>query len=138
MSISAVRARHRARPSSRRLPRWVIVTASLALATAIALIFGASFLNVYRLQREEARLEALKRNLQEQNAALREEMRLLQTPQYIEKLAREQLGLVKPGEISLFILQAPAKLQPSPAALNQDRTSWLTRLWRALARRLAP
>ncbi len=138
MSLSAVRARQRARPSPRRLPRWAIVAASLAVAIALVLIFGSSFLTVYRLQREEARLEALKRNLQEQNAALREEMALLATPQYIEKLAREQLGLVKPGEISLFILQAPARPEPSPPALRQDNASWLARLWRALARRLSP
>lgn len=137
MSLLAVRTKHRARPSSRRLPRWAIVACGIAVGIAVVVIFGSSVLNVYRLQREEARLEALKRNLQEQNAALREEMRLLQTPQYIEKLAREQLGLVKPGEVSLFIIQAPARPEP-PADLRQDDASWLTRMWRGLTRRLSP
>jgi hypothetical protein len=38
---------------------------------------------------------------------------LLNSPEYIERLAREQLGLVKPGEIAIILVQpTPA---PSPA-----------------------
>lgn len=33
------------------------------------------------------------------NAALKEERDKLNTPAYIEKIAREELGLVKPGEV---------------------------------------
>ena len=33
------------------------------------------------------------------NEALREERERLSTPAYVEKLAREELGLVKPGEV---------------------------------------
>lgn len=136
MGLAAVRAKHRARPSPRRFPRWAIVAACLGVAIAVVVIFGSSFLTVYRLQREAARLEDLRRNLQEQNAVLREEMRLLGTPQYIEKLAREQLGLVRPGEVSLFIIQPPARPEP-PAKLQQNDASWLTRMWRSLHRRLS-
>ena len=37
--------------------------------------------------------------LQQANVTLNEERNALQDPKYVEKLAREELGLVKPGEI---------------------------------------
>ncbi len=46
----------------------------------------------------EQKIEALKR----ENKELSEEVRLLKVPSYIEKVAREELGLVKPGEV-LFL-----------------------------------
>jgi cell division protein FtsB len=53
------------------------------------------------LARAAAELEGIKR----QNAALREEkLRLQDDPTMIEAIAREQLGLIKPGEM-LFIIR---------------------------------
>lgn len=97
-----------------------------------AFVFGTTFLQVYRLEREAARLEQLRGDLEEQNALLREEMKLLHTPQYVEKLAREQLGLVKPGEISLLIVQAPA--DPPPPRQDQPRPDPAGRFWQFLDR----
>ena len=59
-------------------------------------------LNARRQYHElQASLEHLRRN----NAALREEMRRLnEDPATIESLARQELGLIKPGEI-VFILK---------------------------------
>ena len=74
-------------------------------AVTLIVIFSSTFLQLYRLEREAARLEQLQRDLEVQNAQLREEIKLLHTPQYIEQLAREQLGLVKPGEIALLLIQ---------------------------------
>jgi len=37
--------------------------------------------------------------LQQNNATLKEERNALHDPKYIEKVAREEFGLVKPGEI---------------------------------------
>src|SRR5437867_3572114 len=81
-------------------------------AVTLTVVFSSTFLQLYRLEREAARLEQLQRDLEVQNAQLREEIKLLHTPQYIEKLAREQLGLVKPGEIALLLIQSPT--DPSP------------------------
>lgn len=124
MGLAAARARS-SKPFSRRIPRPVII-AAVGVAVAAALYgFGASSLHVYRLNREAARLEALKRTLAEQNAILREEIKLLGTPRYIEQLAREQLGLVRPGEVAILILQPPSPPPSSSARLEQDtRSSW--------------
>ncbi|HET6947481.1 MAG TPA: septum formation initiator family protein [bacterium] len=132
MSLATMRARSRARG---RLPRGGIILCVLLVAAAAAYIFGSNFLDLYTLNREAARLETLKRNLQEQNAILREEMKLLQTPGYIEKLAREQLGLVRPGEVAILIVRPPAPPPPpSPARIQQDNRPALQRLWQAVTR----
>lgn len=133
MGLATVRARSKA-PSARRIPRPVIIAAVLVVAAAALYVFGVSSLNVYRLNREAARLETLRRGLEEHNAILREEMKLLQTPRYIEKLAREQLGLVKPGEVAILIIQPPPRPQPTPARLEKDSRSLWQRLRQVVAR----
>lgn len=54
-------------------------------------------LRAIRSEKEAAQAKLLQ--LQQHNADLKEETELLQQPKYVEKLAREQLGLTKPGEV---------------------------------------
>jgi cell division protein FtsL len=92
-----------------RLPRWALL---LGIAGAVALAvnaFAASYLSLYRLQRESYRLEREVETVRRANAQLREEIRRLHSPQYIERLAREELGLLRPGEISVILVR------PTPA-----------------------
>ena len=112
MGLAAAGARNRSRASRRQFPRWLTFTAAILLFSAATTLFTVRYLEVYRLNREALQLAALKRVLQEQNAVLREEIKLLHTPAYVEKIAREQLGLVKPGEIAVLIVRPPA---PAPA-----------------------
>jgi cell division protein FtsL len=113
MSLATAGARNRSKPPARQFPRWVKVSAAVIVLAAAAALFTVRYLEVYRLNREAARLAAIKRSLQEQNAVLREEIKLLHTPAYVEKIAREQLGLVRPGEIAVLIVRPPAP--PPPA-----------------------
>lgn len=124
--------RGRARAQNRRVPRWIVAGTTAVVLAALTVVFGSTFVQVYRLEREAARMEQLKRDLEAQNAQLREEIQLLHTPQYIEKLAREQLGLVKPGEIALLIVQTPP--DPLPQQPARPRSGWTRRLWDALRR----
>jgi cell division protein FtsB len=54
--------------------------------------------------------------LGQQNAELRQRAKQLQTDAEIERLAREQYNLVKPGEDAFAILPPPAQGQPTQAA----------------------
>jgi cell division protein FtsL len=98
-----------------------------------AVAFTTTFLELFRLQREADRLVRMRTALQQESAALREEIRALHTPEYIEKIAREQLGLVKPGEIVLLIVQPPPPVPAHPAPVPEE-PSWLGQVMRALAR----
>ncbi len=121
-----------ARKPRPRIPRAVVTVTLVAGLLGLSVAFGTSTLDVYRLQREAAELTRAKQLLQDQNALLREEIKLLYTPAYIEKLAREQLGLVKPGEIAVLVvhpLTPPPEAPPSPS----EQPSWAARLWSELA-----
>ncbi len=136
MSSASARLRsHRLlRPRSRKaFPRWIVGLAAGAVIVICAVAFVSAFLELYRLQREADRLLRMRRALQQETAVLREEIRLLHTPEYIEKIAREQLGLVKPGEIALLIVQPPPKIAV-PAPQPPARPSWLSQALRALGR----
>lgn len=135
----AIRIRSRTR-FSRQLPRLILVLTVTGAVILVLSTFGTSILQVYRLEREAARLARIKQGLQEQNTVLREEIRLLHTPASIEQIAREQLGLVKPGEIAVLIVRPPAHsasaegIKPASSAadpLNHngpDAVSWSARV----------
>jgi hypothetical protein len=56
------------------------------------------------INQEIAAMEAQERELQQRNTDLQSSLELLQNQSHQEKLAREQLGLQKPGEI---VIQFP-------------------------------
>ncbi len=122
-----------------RVPRWMVVAVASVIAVSLFGAFGSTLLQVYRLEREAAQLAQHQRDLEEQNAQLRAEIQALHTPEYVEKLAREQLGLVKPGEVAFLIVQPPSDPPPG-RTLPQDtrerpapsHPDWLSRLREAV------
>ena len=59
-----------------------------------------SLIRLYQMHRDRATLEREIEQLTAANAALAEEVRVLRTdPARVEAIAREELGLVKPGEL---------------------------------------
>lgn len=78
--------------------RWFRVLTLLAAAYFIYLAIGQQF-ELYTIQRETASLKSRIAELEQSNQSMIQEKQQLATPAYIEKIAREQLGLVKPGEV---------------------------------------
>jgi len=103
-----------AAPAARRqrLARAGGVVVALLLAVVTVHAFGESLLATYRLKRQARALERQVAALRRANADLREEIRRLHSPAYIERLAREQLGLLRPGEITLILVRPT----PTPPA----------------------
>jgi cell division protein FtsB len=73
---------------------------------AVLVIFGYGLyiaasqqLDVSAVNHEANATRTRVEQLKQQNKSLAEEKARLATPAYVEKLAREELGLVKPGEI---------------------------------------
>lgn len=69
----------------------------------IMLVIGVSIFHVYSLQKEYKSIVAQNKALKEKRQNLTEELGHVNNPEYIEQQAREQLRMVKPGEV-LFIL----------------------------------
>jgi cell division protein FtsB len=93
-------------PARRRdnpwLRRALIFVTCMLLADALFGDRGVAQTTRARREHHEAE-ESLKR-LQNENAALREKSRrLLEDPRAIEAVAREELGLIKPGEILVVV-----------------------------------
>jgi cell division protein FtsB len=82
--------------------------AVLMLVLVVHDIFGThGFLAMRRTQNEIQKVQAGIEKLNKENRQLEEEVRALKTdPQAIEKIAREELGKARPGEIIIKIPQA--------------------------------
>jgi hypothetical protein len=81
----------------------MLAAASLVGWTVLG--FAVQYFRTYALAREAARLERHREELLAENTALRAEIRRLRTDdQYLERLAREQLGMLRPGEMELVIV----------------------------------
>ena len=73
-----------------------------------------------RIEAEERKLAAL----ENENARLGHRLQRLNDPEYVEKLAREQLGLVRPGEISYVVVPPPQVTETSVAPTSESRSGW--------------
>lgn len=89
--------------SPSKISKWGIIYTFSALLVTLSLftIFGErGVLHLLRLWGEKRELEERNFLLQKENELLRERIyRLRHDNQYLEKIAREELGLVRPGEI---------------------------------------
>lgn len=86
---------------------WIIIIIGIVL---IVNLFRSIFDLSTRSQLVNEAQERL-REVQEKNALLREEYRHIQSRQYIEKIAREKLGLGKAGE-TVYVLPQPKVDRP--------------------------
>lgn len=82
------------------------------------------------IDREKARLAALTA----QNQDLEARLARVQDPGYQEKLVREQLGLVRPGETAYVVVpgppvQEPPAPPPAPRGLKGKAADWLRKLF---------
>lgn len=78
---------------------------SFIVFTFIATVFITSAWQLYQLRyhvdERIAQLESEKQELLEERSGLESQIVKLNTPSYVEQLAREQLGLVRKGEIMI-------------------------------------
>jgi cell division protein FtsB len=86
------------------------------LAFAYAIIGNNGYLELRRREAKNHELRLKADELRRENEAILNEIRALKSdPKAIEKIAREELGMVKPGEVKITTnpdRQAPAPAQP--------------------------
>jgi cell division protein FtsB len=90
---------------------FLLGTALLFLIMVVTSVFGKKgVMDIHRLRVELAGLESQVQQLQRDRAELEAEIRRLEKdPMAVEKAARGDLGLIKPGEKVIIIPKAPKK-----------------------------
>jgi cell division protein FtsB len=108
-----------------RLPQsWpVYLIGSLIVLLSLVTIVGErGALHLWRLLGEKNRLDVQNYRLQRENEALRQRiLRIRNDNHFLEKLAREELNMIRPGEV---IYRFPAKeLHRTPRQIVNDPAS---------------
>ncbi len=88
--------------SRSKLP--VIIIALLMLYISFSL--GSRFDQLYAMQRDLNAMQTEIKDLHNKNTELYEQLERMQSNDYIEQVAREKLGLVKPGEARIVAVPA--------------------------------
>jgi len=88
-------------------PQTRIAVASLALV-AMMFLFVFPTRSYLAQKRQVGRAAHAVKVLEAQNAVLAQEAKRLKTPSEIERLAREQFNLIRPGEQAYNVVEAPA------------------------------
>ncbi|MDD4239243.1 MAG: septum formation initiator family protein [Desulfotomaculaceae bacterium] len=105
--------------SKSKFPSLVLIL----LLGYLAVSFGTQFGKLSNMQRDVLSIQQEVQELKQKNTALRQDLQAVQTDAYVEKTAREQLGLIKPGETRVLTVDPGTELQklevptgPTPAA----------------------
>ena len=83
-------------------------------------ILGSQQLRLYRFERDIDRVAGHIKEAETHQEALRQQIDLMNTDEYIEKMAREKLGLIKPGEIPYIAV--PSENEADVRVIDHDAT----------------
>jgi cell division protein FtsB len=119
-------------------PSWVgpglLMVFVVPLLVYGAYSIGDRWYQNYILTRQEESIRTEVMQLREENLRLQKELNVARSDSGIETTAREQLGLIKPGDTSFQLVgpqgsaaQAPARPAPAPPAPppTPERPGWL-------------
>lgn len=104
----------------------------LVLAFVVLVIVGASGIFPFRqIIAQNRSVDLAQRKLDalvEENLRLEQQLAALQSPQEVERLAREQFGLVMPGEIAYVAVvpegDAAEEVPPVAVGFTEERPWW--------------
>ncbi|MEN8233352.1 MAG: septum formation initiator family protein [Actinomycetota bacterium] len=116
-----------------RKQRWgwvlaIVLLGALALTVSGILPFRQLIGQQRQIERSQEQLDALQR----ENQALAEDISRLDTDAEVERIAREQYGLVRPGEVA-YVVSVPDESPtvegaPDPIVRTDERPFW-QRIW---------
>ncbi len=113
----------------RRMRRLFVVA---LVVVGILFTFGTPARTWYDQRQEIVAARDRTAVLDQQSRELQARVDQLKTDAEVERIAREQYGLVKPGEEAFGVLPAPGSAPPAsrpPAAAHPRHRPWLSRAW---------
>lgn len=110
----------RVRRKKRRIGIGILIL--LLVIGWVGISFSKGFVRNLRMRAEIASLDKEVDALNLRNAQLLTELEQIHSPEYVEQVAREELGLVKPGE-QLYILSSPLDADANIDVVKRQRSS---------------
>lgn len=118
-----------------RRPGIAIVTLLILLTGAVFLTQVVPYRQIIESQRQVAEARAELDKLEADNAELAADVEALHTDSEIERLAREKLGYVRPGETAYVVLDPPGTsddAEPAEPAPEPVDKTWVDKVWEFL------
>ena len=95
------------------------------LAFAYAIMGNNGYLELRRREAKNQELRLKAEELRQENKEILSEIRALKSdPKAIEKIAREELGMVKPGEVKITTNPDRQKPAPAQALVRPERSTF--------------
>lgn len=107
------------------LSSLLLAAALVAVVVVLAGIFP--FRQIIASNRAVELAEEKLTAIEEENLQLEARIEALESPEEVERLAREQFGLVMPGEIGYVVVSPPGEApppEPEPAPEPEERRWW--------------
>lgn len=112
------------KPGKRKRVRFsteIMFILSVIFCVALSITYLVRYNNIRNLLQREVELKEKIEALERENRHLKQNLDMLSTPEGIERLARERLGLVKPEELVIYTInESKPPLASSPVSLLGD------------------
>ncbi|HEX3033052.1 MAG TPA: septum formation initiator family protein [Bacillota bacterium] len=108
------------RARARLRKRKLLLTLVVSYGAVVLFSFGQQFFQMQRIESDMDRVQAEIISMQEKNKQLHSEVKRLNSDAYVERIAREKLGLVKQGETVLLPAQVSSSGKVLPNGNNTD------------------
>ncbi len=78
----------------------------------VLVVVGGKAVQGYEMRQEARAVERRIEELKRENRRMAQELEYYLSDEYIEKLAREELGLVRPGDVAVVIVPSDSRTSP--------------------------
>ncbi|NMB12325.1 MAG: septum formation initiator family protein [Firmicutes bacterium] len=126
MAEEVISLEARRRQSKRPRKRWRITPRFFLFLLVVILIwvgvgFANRYLHIVLLQGKIVKVEREIAAIKSRNKAIRQQIEEMQSDAYIEKVAREKLGLIKPGETVYIPMRSAMPDEPADVQKRSDK-----------------
>jgi cell division protein DivIC len=111
-------------------PMQILLLLVLTVALYFAAAFSGELIASHRIDKQVASLTSEIDGLKARNAQLKAAVAEASSDAYVERQAREELGLVRPGDTPVVVVNAPTPAPPPPAPAPPPKPHW--EQWRDL------
>ncbi len=107
-----------------RFSTEIMFILSVVFCVALSITYLVRYNNIRNLLQREAELRERIESLERENRHLKQNLDMLSTPEGIERLARERLGLVKPEELVIYTINEKNEpIQPGVPGGSQNSSA---------------